>query len=147
GEASERREQRPGLWRFELERVDHRERLFGQAGGEHRAQCQAPHLPRQCLLIRPRMGPENDAATFVVGRAPRALASVASALLAIGLLATAGDFTARAGVMGALARVCLLRHYRLMDNCLIRLNTKDAIVQIDAAQDFAVEVEYVGLHY
>ncbi len=92
------------------------------------------------------MRAEHHTATLVVGRPPRALASVAGALLAVRLLAAAGDFGARAGIVRALASVGLLGDHRLMDDGLVGRDAEHTVVEIDAAQHFAGEIDDVGLH-
>ena len=92
------------------------------------------------------MRAEDDATAGVVRRALGSLARVACAFLAIGLLATAGHFAAGARIVRALAGIGFLRHHRLMDDGCVRHDAEYAIVQIDAAQDFAAEVYDIRLH-
>ena len=62
------------------------------------------------------------------------------------IAARAGDFAARTGVVGALASVGLLGHHGLVDDGLVGRDAEDAVVEIDAAEYFAGEIDDVGLH-
>ena len=92
------------------------------------------------------MRAEDDPATGVVRGSFGSLAGVASAFLAVGLLATARYLTTGPRIVRPLASVGFLGHHRLVDDRPVRLDAEDAIVQVDAAHDVAAEVEHVGLH-
>src|SRR6185369_690960 len=93
-----------------------------ELGGQRALQGEPLHALWQALLVRARMGPEDDAAARVVRRAAGALAGTAGALLAVRLGAAARDLAARLGVGRADAAAGQLRddglvHHGLVDRC------------------------------
>src|SRR6185437_3125210 len=85
------------------------------------------HLLRRPLRVGTRLRAVHDAAARVLGRAQRALAGPAGALLAVRLLAAAAHLAAGLGGVGTLAGRRLLRHHDLVDQRHVHLGGEDLV--------------------
>ena len=88
------------------------------------AQCCGDHLLRGPLAVVARLGAVHDTATLELRCAGRALTCAAGALLAIRLLAAAGDLTTTLGRMGALPCRRQLRGHHLVHECDVRFGVE-----------------------
>src|SRR5687767_12276845 len=86
------------------------------------------------------MRPEDHAAACIVGRAARALAGAAGALLAVRLCAAAADLAARLGVGRAGPARVHLRRDRLVPHCLVDVGREERLRQVDVADRLALLV-------
>src|SRR5699024_11582726 len=104
---------------------------------------QAAHLIVDVVAVAAGLGAQGDAAVGPLGSADGALAGVAGALLAPGLLAAARDFLADLGVLGALALVGQEVHDCDVNSLFIRGDAEHGVGKLDLADLFAVPIDYV----
>ena len=104
------------------------------------------HLRRHVLTVVARVRAEDDAAVPPVRRAGRALARAAGALLAVRLLAAAGDLAARLRVGRALPLVRLVPDYGLVHQPDVGLDAEDLVQQLDGVNDLSGHVVDVNSH-
>src|SRR5690606_7347766 len=123
------------------------QRPAGGMAAECRAEGEPPHGTRKVLGEAARPGPVGDATADMVGRANRALAGAAEALLAPDLGAGAADFAARLGRSGASAAVRHLRDVGLVQHGAVRLDTEHFVGDFDLAKLRALCVNYCKLHF
>src|SRR5205807_5914719 len=91
-------------------------------------------LLRRPLAVAAGLGTEGDAAAPPVGRAARALACAAGALLAPRLLAAAPHFGPRARALRAGARGGELRGDHLVHDGDVRNDAEQRVVELDRAR-------------
>src|SRR6266540_3379846 len=112
--AGRERHDRLRLGLREVEPVDHGYFARGDLGRQRLAERRPSHLGRHLLVVLPGRGTEGLAAALPLGRADRALAGPARALLFPRLSASARDLAPALGVVGARAPRRQLLHDRLV---------------------------------
>src|SRR5688572_18156948 len=94
-------------------------------------------------MVRARVRPEDHTAATPMRRVAVTLTSTAGPLLAPHLVRTAPDLAARLGIGRALALICKLRDDRLVHDRPVRLHAKHPIVQVERADDLALDILHV----
>ncbi len=122
------------LGRIEAQIVNHAQRAVAELGSQRAVQREALHALGQALLVAARVGPEDDAAAGVVGRAARSLAGAPGALLAVRLGAATGHLTAGERVVGTRPPAGQLGGHRLVHDSLIDRRREERLGQLDRAQ-------------
>src|SRR6516225_5221099 len=113
------------------EAADDQDPAVAEPVRQRAAQGRGLHLLRRPLHVGTRHRAVRRAAAGVLGRAERALAGPAGALLPVGLLTAAADLAAGLGRVGALPGRGLLGHHDLVDQRHVHLGGEDRLGQVD----------------
>ena len=101
---------------LEPEAVDDANGVVVELGRQGADEGETLHLAGQALHVAARVRPEDHAAASELRRSDRALTGAAGPLLAIRLLAAAGDLAARLGVVSAEVAAGQLGSHHLVEH-------------------------------
>ncbi len=122
-----------GLRRVDAPAVDDDDLALVGPVGQGRLERQLHHLLRGLLVVLAGLRPEGDATTAEVRSADRALASVAGALLGVGLAAATAHFGAGLGALRAGAAGGELGRDDLVHHRDVGLDAEHVVVDLDGA--------------